>query len=74
MHVDLASHSQLAAACRSSCPRGRNCRDCPLANLCVRFEGDAPVLALVSSDDSSQWSTIRPTVRVENLTRPDEAA
>lgn len=72
MHVNLASHSQLASACRSSCPRGRDCKDCPIANLYVRFEGETPVLAL--ADDARKWSTIRPIVRVENLPRPDAAA
>lgn len=72
MNVDLAPHSQLAAACRASCPARGDCRECPIARLCVTFTGDAPLPMLVTRSETP--GAIRPLVRVENLTAPERAA
>lgn len=62
MNVELNPHSQLASACRASCPAGRDCRDCPLAKLRVQVsDPDGTFDALGAAD------VIRPLVRVENL-------
>lgn len=72
MHVELAPHSQLGSACRATCPARGNCRDCPIARLCVRFLDDAPVLVL--AEEAQAADPVRPVIRVENLTAPDRAA
>ncbi len=72
MHVELAPHSQLAAACRASCPAKGDCRDCPIARMCVRFTEGSEILTLV--DRARATTSIRPVIRVENLDAPHRAA